>query len=180
MVIIFGTGIAIAKADLLEIYKEDPGFVDFGVLRELENDGAVTEVIIRHHLLEMVAKMSKTEKPEFASLLEQLRLIYVHVFQLEDNNKAQSYETIKQLNHKLQDEGWESIVRMREDKEEVTIYILPDDEGIQGLCILNIDDDEVSLINIVGTIDLKMMTQLGVEFDIPVLGGMSGENQLAE
>lgn len=174
-VLIFSAGLATARANLLEIYKDDPGFADFGNLREFENDGAVTEVILRHRLISMVAAMTKKHDPQLASMLEQLRLIYVHTLKVDENNEKQLHETMKNLNQKLQDDGWEVIVRVREEKEENNIYILPKGEMIEGLCILSIEGEEVTFLNIVGTIDLNMLAQLGEKFDLPTLDGISEE-----
>ena len=76
---------------------------------------------------------------------------------------AQLAKTAKDLENK----GWETIVKVRDKGEHAYIAIRQDGNSIVGLVVLAAEeDDEIVLVNIVGTIDLDEIWRVGREFDI--------------
>jgi hypothetical protein len=154
----------------LDRYAETPGYIDLGDLRQFESGNAVTEVIIPNTLIRMVAAMTRKEEPQFAEMLEHLDLVHVHAIEVKDPEIGGVTEHMTALTDRLDKEGWDVLVRMREGDEQNHVYILPGgEEGIRGLCVLALDGSEAVFVTIVGRIDLDMLSRLGEQFDIPGL-----------
>lgn len=64
---------------------------------------------------------------------------------------------------------WQRIVGVHssEDGENVEVYIKNESKGIGGLAIIATEPKEVTLVNIVGPIDLDSLSELGGHFGIP-------------
>ena len=152
-------------------YSKYPGYVDMGSFTEFESGETFTEVIIEEHLLRMVAKMSKHEDEELASLIGGLKLIKVHTFEITPNNKSEAERRVSNIEKKLKSEEWDTIVRSKGKGERANVYIKTDKESkIVGLVVAAFeDDDEATFVNIVGDIDLEAIGKLSNKFDIPHL-----------
>jgi hypothetical protein len=66
--------------------------------------------------------------------------------------------------------GWNPIVSVHEAGEDTGIYIKTDGQKIQGIVILSAEPTELTLVNIVGTIQLEDLKNLSGKFGIPDLG----------
>lgn len=161
---------ALAATAGLNRYVDTPGYVDLGDLRQFESGHAVTEIIIPKTLIRMVAAMVRKEEPQFAEMLKHLELVHVHSIEVKNQQLSAVDEHINTLSDRLDRDGWDVLVRMREDDSQNQIFILPaDEDGIRGLCVLFLDGSEAAFVNIVGRIDLEMLSRLGEQFDIPGL-----------
>jgi len=155
----------------LDQFADEPGYIDLGDLRQFEEGNSVTEIIVKDNLIRMVAALVKQEEPEFAEMLARVKLVHVHVVEVSESNSAGLSGHIDSINDQLDESGWDVMVRMREGDEQNQIYILPEgDTSVRGLCVLSTDGSEAVFVNIVGTIDIDMLTRLGEQFDIPGLG----------
>ena len=64
---------------------------------------------------------------------------------------------------------WQRIVGVHsnEDGETVEVYIKTEGKGIGGMAIIASEPKELTLVNLVGTIDLDSLSELGGQFGIP-------------
>ncbi len=174
------TGITLLAQD--EDYSKYPGYVDFGDLSVFENGEEVTEVLIDHNLLQMVANFTEGQNEdaqELSELLNGLQLIRVNTFEVSPGNKQQLIEKVKKIEKDLYSQHWKRIVKAKSRDEITDIFIKSDKgaKGIQGLAIMSIDKDgEASFVNIVGNIDMKTIGKLSNKFDIPGLDTLSNKN----
>ena len=69
----------------------------------------------------------------------------------------------------LRPPDWQRIVgtHSNEDGETVEVYIKNDSKGIGGLVIIATEPKELTLVNIVGAVDLDSLSELGKHFDFP-------------
>ena len=74
-----------------------------------------------------------------------------------------------EVDRKLQDDGWERIVLVRERNEQVRVLIYNDEESISGLVVMVLDAAEMVFVNVAGLIDLEAMQKLASEMNIPGL-----------
>jgi hypothetical protein len=171
MILIIGlAAVATAKED----YKKHPGFVDFDRMGVFGDMDASIEVILKGSLLKMVSLGIGEEDPDLSDMIDKLQFIHVQAFPLDEMDIDLVEDKIAEVAKKLEKDGWEVVVRVRDRKEaeQVYIYILPtnSEQIISGLVVMVIgDDDEAVFINVVGDLDPAQIGKLGHTFDIDEL-----------
>ena len=165
----FSTGFA-QKND----YSNYKGFIDFGNLEQFETGEEVTEVLIEEHLIRMVAKLATNEEPELSSVLDGIKLIKVHTFEVSEKNSSELSSKVKEIDKTLINDGWDRIVRTKSKHEVTNVYILTNnEEKIEGLVVAGFENDgDATFVNIVGDINLETIGELSSKFDIPSIGSI--------
>ena len=156
-----------ALANPREDYEKMAGYVDFAELGLTDKVEPRVEVLLRGPLLKICRATLEGEEPGLARALDDIKLISVNVFPIDDiDTKALSKNT-KKLAEGLEKKGWEMAIRVRERDEDVYIYLLPGkDDNIEGLVVMAIDDDDATFVNIVGTIDPEKIGRIGRSINI--------------
>jgi hypothetical protein len=131
------------------------------------------EVSLDERLLRVAAKFLKNEDPEEArvkELVSGLKGVYVRVFEF-DNPGEYSPGDIEGLRSQLRAPGWTKIVgvRSRRDGQNVDVHIKYQGDNVMGLAILAAEPKVLTVVNIVGPIDLEKLSQLEGQFGIPKL-----------
>lgn len=144
-------------------YKKMRGYVDFAELGIFDKIEPSVEVFLKGPLLKLAKEAVKHEDADLSSALEQIKLIRVHVFPLEDWTGGDLTKGTKKLAEKLEKKGWELAIRVREDDEDVHVYMLPGkNDDIDGLVVMVVEDeDEAVFVNIVGKIDPEQIGRIG-------------------
>ncbi len=155
-------------------YSKEAGYVDFGNLSVFENSETVTEVLIEKNLLNMVAKMSKSEEPDLFKLLAGLKLIKVNVYEVDSLTFTKAADKVEKLSNELSSDGWDRLVRTKGKNENASVLIKTQGENnIVGLVVMSVDKNgEATFVNIVGKIDLETIGSLSGKFDIPELNNI--------
>jgi hypothetical protein len=130
-------------------------------------------------LLQLAAKFLSSSKPDEAKakeLIGGLKGVYVRSFEF-DSDDAYSSEDVNAIRTQLQTPGWVRMVgvRSKHNKENVEVFTSTQGEKINGLTIISAEPRELTVINIVGTIDLEKLSQLEGQFGIPKMGLEPGE-----
>jgi hypothetical protein len=147
--------------------RDQPGYVDFQSMDISGGQEPKIEVTLKGSLLNLAARIASEEEPELASTLLSLEGILVRVYDAEDREPESYIDRLAQTAKDLEDKGWETIVKVRDDGDHVYIAIREGDNSIVGLVILAAEEnDEIVLVNIVGTIDLDEIWRVGREFEI--------------
>ncbi|HEV8582682.1 MAG TPA: DUF4252 domain-containing protein [Thermoanaerobaculia bacterium] len=150
-----------AAAGWTQNLADQPGYVPIEKLELFPRDKLSVEINIEGALLSLIAAASKVEDPEFASLIGGLKSIKVQAVPLKDVDAATVRGKIGQAVRWLEDRGWKSTLRAREEGEETYIYLKETDGKISGLTLLALDPtDEAVVINIVGHIDPAQIGRL--------------------
>jgi hypothetical protein len=86
-------------------------------------------------------------------------------------------DSMETVSNDLESQGWERVVRVREDEDHVDIYVRlsANAEVIHGLAIMVAEPYETVLVNIVGDISGNDLAALGRRFDIDELEGLEVE-----
>ncbi len=153
-------------------YAIEPGYVNFGDLSSFEKGEDVSEVIVEQNLLKMISKMTENEDPELSKLLKEVKLVMVNSFKVKDNLTKELKTRLEGIDKQLSDKNWNRIVKVRGAKEYTNVYLKPTTDGnaFDGLVVITLGESgQVSLVNIVGKIDLESIGRLGDKFDIPAL-----------
>lgn len=153
---------AMAQEDEL---KNLPGYVDFGQLQSVYGEPKVMVNI--GSLLLGLATVATRDDPEAAQLLSGLEGVRVNVY----STGGQTAPALEQINHVkdlLRAADWEPIVQVNEDGEQVQIFMKADGEGMQGLTVMAVDDEEAVFVNLLGSIDPKNLGAIMDNFDVNV------------
>ena len=150
---------------------EPSGFVDFSEFEERFGTEASLEVDIRGQMLQLVAESSREEDPELAELLDRLEAIQVRGFPMLRSQFRRMESHSRDLAEQLEDDGWNTVVKLRDYGQYVDVYAKENDRYIEGLMMMVVDTElgETVLINIVGTMQAEELGRIGSRFDIAPL-----------
>lgn len=152
-----------------EDYKKLPGYVDFE--QTLGDMHASVEVFLKGSLLVLAREAVKADDPELTELLSKIDYIHVKVLPLKGVSAVGLESKTSRLAEQLEQKGWELTVRVREDGEQVHVYVLPGDKGdIAGLVVMAIEEgDEAAFVNVVGNINPTEIGRIGRTFHIDAM-----------
>lgn len=106
------------------------------------------------------------DDPEVQALLRSLDGVRVRTYEVHGDRKQVTQKFVR-MGSKLDSDGWEQVMLIREEDELVQMYAKPSGARIRGLTIVSVDGDEVVVVNIMGDIDPKhygdVMLALNVE-----------------
>lgn len=139
--------------------------LDFSVLDNLFGDEPIVEVNLRGALLGLVAEASRSDEPEFASMVDGLSGIYVRQYQLSSAGSG-AINQINEMARALEADGWETLVRVRDEDENTYVYLRPDGSLLDGMVVITLDEDdnEATFVSIDGLIDPSSIADLGSRF----------------
>ncbi len=156
-----------ARAQKLE---SQPGYVPIEELGLFPSDKLSVEINLTGPLLRMVAAATKQEDPDFSAVMASLKSIQVQVFPLKGVDAGAVKARIGRAVHWLEDHGWESTLKVRDQGEETHIYLKEAGGKVEGLTLLSFDPkDEAVVINIVGRIDPAQIGRIGQSLNLPQL-----------
>lgn len=153
-----------------------PGYVDLDELGLYEGDLASLEISIHEPLIGLVASAVSESEAELAKMLRGLKSIRLRTFPIREGDGARVRKRAAELGRRLEGSGWESIVRVRGDGEDVQILLRILEDQIAGMVLVAVEADEsVTLVNIVGSFDPEELGRLGRSFGglepLEALGG---------
>lgn len=149
----------------------DPGYVDLSRFTSALDMRPNVEVNIQGALLDMVKNRAQREDDPAGRLMRNLRSIQVRGFPTENVELSDYNDLLDRLADDLVDDGWEQVMRVQEDNENVSLFMRHNDDQVAGLTMMVSDpsDERLLFINIVGTIqpdDLDtLMGGSGIELD---------------
>ena len=128
------------------------------------------DVKLDEHLIQITSKFFKDDEAEIRDLLKNIKGIYVKSFTFEKENEYQSSE-VDSVISQLRGGGWNKIVGVtsRKENENVDVYLMTLGDQISGLAVVSLNPKEVTVVNIVGPINLEKLSQLEGSFGVPDL-----------
>ena len=139
----------------------------------------VVNVNLDGALLQLASKfMSDSRDPEEAAakhMVERLKGIYVKVYEF-DKEGEYSQADVEEIRKQLHAPGWQRTVEVRSKRggENAEIYFMAGSgtgaDAIQGIAILCAEPKELTVVNIVGPVDLDKLAELDGEMGMPRLG----------
>lgn len=148
---------------------EHPGYFPVEDLGILPEESINLEINLTGPMMKFIALATDEDEPELSKLVEGLESIRVRGADLESIGTEGVRSGIRNASEKLAEHGWTSMVRIRDDEEEVHIYFKDQDGEMVGLTVLSLENDEAMLINLVGKIDPSALASLGDSLDLPQL-----------
>jgi len=150
-------------------YSNEPGYFDFGDLTSLKSGEMITEVYLEEPLLKMVAKMGESKDEEIGNMISALKLVKVNEFMIDKNNTRKIENNFSGFDKNLKSKKWNRIIKTKHQNRDVNVYVKNSgDNDFDGLVITAIDSvGKVTLVNIVGNINLETIGKLSQKFHFP-------------
>ena len=153
---------------------QDPARLKLDHLERLADKAdEVTDVNLDGAMLKLASKfMDEDEKdPEEAKvreMIKKLKGIYIKSFEFDKEGQYTDGD-VESIRAQLRGPGWKKMVNVRSkrDKENAEIYVLGDEDNMLGLVILAAESKELTVVDIVGPIDLDRLSELGGHLGIP-------------
>lgn len=150
--------------------EEQPGYFPIDQFELLSPEALSLEINLNGALLELVASALDSEDPEFSELVRGLEGIRVRVAEAGDLDLAALRSEFSRAAGWLEENGWDTLVRLREDDEELYVYTRLLDGDMVGMTLLVLEPvEQVVVVNVVGTLDLALLASLADSLDIPQL-----------
>ena len=131
------------------------------------------DVNLDEKLMQFAAKFLSKKDPDEASvkdLVNGLKGIYVRSFEF-DTEGQYSEADIDSIRSQLKAAPWSRMVNVQSKREgSVEVYLMLTGSQIGGLAVLATDPKEITVVNIVGPVDLDKLSQLEGSFGVPDLG----------
>jgi hypothetical protein len=132
------------------------------------------DVKLDEHLLQTTWKFFSGKDPDEARIkevLKGLKGIYVKSFSFEKEGEYSQAE-VESVMSQLRGGGWSKIVAVTSKKasENTEVYLNMTGDVIGGLAVVSFEPKELTIVNIVGPIDLDKLSSLEGQFGVPDLG----------
>lgn len=145
-----------------------PGYVDFGHLDSVFGEPNV-EIAVGKSLLKLVGAFTASEEPEVANLFSRLDGVRVRVFET-DAMADGAVDLVKDVSSRLSSDGWESVVTVNSDEEQVRIFMKMNADVVEGITVMALEPNEAAFINVIGILDPAELAELMDHFDVEVNG----------
>lgn len=149
-----------------QIYAQSNGLLQ--ILDDLEEKDGVSTVLISKKMFELFAKTTDLEVEgeslnEVISTLDKLMIYEVDLPSAETNSIAKSITGL------LQKDGYEVLIKIKEDGDDVEIYISEVNNIVKHLFLLSKDKSSLQIISLLGNIDLAKISKLSGTLNIDAL-----------
>ncbi len=130
------------------------------------------DVNLDERLMQLTARLLDSKDEDDAKVKEiisGLKGVYVRNFSFETEGQYTAAD-IEPILTQLRGPNWNRVVNVKSKKEgNVEVYLMLEGNQVGGLALLAMDPKEVTVINIVGDVDLKKLSSLEGKFGIPEL-----------
>ena len=154
-----------AQEDALKDYS---GYVDFGELGSIFGEPTV-QIAVGASLLNLVSSLSAEEDPDAAALLKRLNGVRVNVYETSGFADG-AVDYVKNISADLGNLGWESVVTVNSDEEQVRIFMKINGDMVEGITVMAVEDTEAVFVNVIGNINPDELGKVMDKFDIDIGG----------
>ena len=131
------------------------------------------DVNVDERLMQLTAKVFSDKDSDEAAikeLVKGLKGIYVKSFEFEHEGEYSTAD-VESIRSQLRGPGWSRILSVNSKKDgDVEVYLMTNGDRIGGLAVLATDPKELTVVNIIGPIDLDKLSKLEGQFGVPDLG----------
>lgn len=161
--------------------RTDAARLHFENLNKLEARAQdVVEVNIDGKMLEMakrvMVKTNDADAKRVGEAISGLKGIYVRIFNFEKENEYDAAD-VDQIRAQLRTPDWERLanVRSKKDNQKIDVFTRFAGDVMSGLAVVISDSKSITLVNVVGTIDIDMLAELGGKLNIPQMDIENGK-----
>ena len=130
------------------------------------------DVNIDERLIRLASKVfSDTgDEKEVKELIAKIKGIYVKSFEFESDGQYTSAD-IEGIRSQLRAPSWTRLMNFTSKKSgNLEVYLLMNGEQVGGLAVLSSDDRELTVVNIVGPVDIEKLAKLEGQLGVPDMG----------
>ena len=131
------------------------------------------DVNIDERLIQLAAKLFNDKDEDEAKvkkLVNGLKGIYVKSFEFENENDYSSAD-VDSIRSQLREPVWSRLVNVTSKRDGIVeVYIALNGSDVLGLAVLSAEPKELTVVNIVGPVDLEKLAKLEGNLGIPDLG----------
>lgn len=167
------TLLALALLTAVTANAQDAARLRFENLNKLEAKALdVVEVNIDGKLLELakrvLVKNNDEDARKVAQAISGLKGIYVRVFTFEKENEY-DVSDVDEIRAQLNAPGWEKLanVRSKKNNQKVDVYTMFTGDVMSGVAVVVSDTKSIAVINVIGPIDIELLSELGGKMNIP-------------
>jgi len=156
-------------------FGQEPARLKIEGLSKLQDKAIQTiDVTLDQNLLTLACKfLSDKRSPDEAKIKEVvagLKGIYVRSYEF-DSSGQYSDDDLNYIQQQLKDPAWSRVVgvtcKRKGEKENIQVYLMNTADRIDGLAALAAGEKDLTVINIVGSIDVEKLSSLCGSFGIP-------------
>lgn len=109
------------------------------------------------------------DEAKIKALVVGLKGIYVRSFEFEKEGEYSDAD-LESIRTQLRNPAWSRIVNVKSKKDgNLEVYLMTSEKTLGGLAVLATDAKEITVVNIVGSVDLEKLSQLEGHFGVPEL-----------
>jgi hypothetical protein len=131
------------------------------------------DVNIDERLIQLAAKVfndKDEDEAQIKKLVNGLKGIYVKSFEFENENDYSSAD-VDSIRSQLREPAWSRLVNVRSKRDGIVeVYVALNGTDVVGLAVLSAEPKELTVVNIVGPVDLEKLAKLEGNLGIPDLG----------
>ena len=110
------------------------------------------------------------DEAQIKKLITGLKGVYVKSFEFENDNEYSSAD-VDSIRSQLREPSWTRLVNVKSKKDgNVEVYISLTGSQVNGLTVISAEARELTIVNIVGPVDLEKLAKLEGNLGIPELG----------
>jgi hypothetical protein len=131
------------------------------------------DVNIDERLIQLAAKLfdeKDKDEAQIKKLVNGLKGIYVKSFEF-DNDNDYSTADVDSIRSQLKEPTWSRLVNVTSKRDGIVeVYVALNGPDVIGLAVLSAEPKELTVVNIVGPVDLEKLAKLEGNLGIPDLG----------
>jgi Domain of unknown function (DUF4252) len=153
-------------------FGQEPARLNISGLEKLAAKAAeVVDVNLDGSMLKLASKFVDQDDSggaEAREMLQKLQGIYVKSFEFEKEG-AYSEADVEAIRSQLRAPAWMKVVsvRSKKDGENADVYLMGSENNVQGLAIIAAEPRELTVVNIVGPIDVNKLSEIGGHLGVP-------------
>ncbi|PYP83298.1 MAG: hypothetical protein DMF61_23900 [Blastocatellia bacterium AA13] len=134
----------------------------------------VVDVSLDGALLRLASKALSSDTSgngaKIQEMIQGLQGVYVKSYEF-DKEGQYSKEDVEAIRAQVMGGGWQRVVGVlsKHDGDNVEVYAMNEGNQVTGLAIIAADPKELTIVNIVGPVDLEKLVELGGKLGIPRL-----------
>lgn len=148
--------------------RNNDGYADLESLGMRDTD-RVLNISIGPTLLHFVARFMDDE-PETRDLLRSLDGVRVRIYEI-DGDASRVAQCIFRMSEHLREDGWEPVLLVRQQDEEVHMLLRMENDHISGMTVLVSDgESEAVIVNLMGKIRPEQFGDVMIALDVDAPG----------